>query len=593
MTELYKATYAYDTDKDDELSLKVGETVRVSNKENADWWIAERLDNKTEVGLVPSNFLEKIPVNEGIVLAIVTNDYLAQSSEELSLQKNRIVTVLDRDGEWWKGDMNGKIGIFPSNHVELVEESQAPHEDDTKAKKDAFKLAAYGVKQGGIGSILAGGFSLKRSSTTSARSSVNDRPTSMDSNPELPVAPLIPNKSRPSVSKPTHSVPPPPTINTNLNNAPKNTNNPQQRAIVLHDYNPENEDEIKLMRGEYVTVVDQLDNDGWWKGTSESGGTGVFPSNYVQLLEEEKPPQRPARTRPATVKTESSASVNSSNNNSSDSMARPPPVPVTTRPTSLLSNRETHGSSSTTSSVGSPPPPRPVTTPPRPITTPPRPNAPPPTAPARRANSIITSPPPVDVGHRRIPSIPLMSPDLPPMSPVHERPTRPIPRPTSTTSTDSNPPPPVNPNRSLSPEALNHMAKPPKINLATKNPVIPPRVPSAPSSRPTSVNSEVLPPVPKRSMPPLPETTIVPNNFDQAPVSNTASSSTTTIERKSHSNTALPATPEDPSESLIRQLIKQETDKIRKEFESKLEEERNERLRLQAELDELKASLAT
>lgn len=53
--ELYKATYAYDTDKDDELSLKVGETVRVSNKENADWWIAERLDNKTEVGLVPSN----------------------------------------------------------------------------------------------------------------------------------------------------------------------------------------------------------------------------------------------------------------------------------------------------------------------------------------------------------------------------------------------------------------------------------------------------------------------------------------------------------------------------------------------------------
>lgn len=54
--------------------------------------------------------------------------------------------------------------------------------------EDAFKLAAYGVKQGGIGSILAGGFSLKRSSTTSARSSVNDRPTSMDSNPpELPV----------------------------------------------------------------------------------------------------------------------------------------------------------------------------------------------------------------------------------------------------------------------------------------------------------------------------------------------------------------------------------------------------------------------
>lgn len=44
--------------------------------------------------------------------------------------------------------------------------------------EDSFKLAAYGVKQGGIGSILAGGFSLKRTSTNSNRSSVNDRPTS-------------------------------------------------------------------------------------------------------------------------------------------------------------------------------------------------------------------------------------------------------------------------------------------------------------------------------------------------------------------------------------------------------------------------------
>jgi hypothetical protein len=45
-------------------------------------------------------------------------------------------------------------------------------------KEDAFKLAAYGVKQGGIGSILAGGFSLKRSST---RSSMNERPSSTNS----------------------------------------------------------------------------------------------------------------------------------------------------------------------------------------------------------------------------------------------------------------------------------------------------------------------------------------------------------------------------------------------------------------------------
>lgn len=51
------------------------------------------------------------------VLAIVTQDYLAQSSEEISLQKNRIITVLDQHVSegWWKGDLNGKTGIFPAD----------------------------------------------------------------------------------------------------------------------------------------------------------------------------------------------------------------------------------------------------------------------------------------------------------------------------------------------------------------------------------------------------------------------------------------------------------------------------------------------
>ncbi|KAI7890299.1 SH3 domain-containing protein [Mucor mucedo] len=546
MTELYKAAFAYETDKEDELSLKVGETVRISNKDSPDWWLAERIDNNKEFGLVPSNFLEKIPVKEGIILAIVTKDYLAQSPEELSLQKNRIVTILEKDvGEgWWKGDLNGKTGLFPADHVELVEEGEHPEDNDSKSKKDAFKLAAYGVKQGGIGSILAGGFSLKRSST-SARSSMNERPTSTNStsHPETS-APSIPNKPHPTIAKPVEQVA-----------APTKKGTMSSRAMVLHDYAPESEDEIKLMRGEYVTVIDQLENDGWWKGTSESGETGVFPSNFVQILEEDKPPQRPVRARPATVKTEAPVVAAPP-----ESMARPPPVPVTTRPTSLLSQREG-------SSLGSPPP-RPTTTPPRPITSPPVPST-------RRTNSIV-SPPPIEIGHRRIPSIPLTSPDLPPMSPGFERPTRPIPRPTSTISSDLY--------GARSPEAhqnaLNHMAKPPKMNFGAKAPHAVPPSPS--TSRPVSTNDEVIPPVPKRSMPPLPEKTILPNNFDQSQVP----------EKKTppHRNIALPSTP-DPLDMKIRQLIKVETDKIRQEFENKLEQERMERQRIQDELDELKASL--
>ncbi|KAG1442341.1 hypothetical protein G6F56_011102 [Rhizopus delemar] len=256
--------------------------------------------------------------------------------------------------------------------------------------------------------------------------------------------------------------------------------------MVLHDYSAESEDEITLMRGEYITVLEQPEQSGWWKGANERGKSGVFPSNFVQIIEQV--PQRPSRTRPPTVKTEENA----------------PPVPVSTRPSSLLTNRPTS------------PPSRPLTSPPpRPLTSPPR------------SLSVSTK-------HRRTPSIPVTSPDLPPLSPVHTaRPV--IPRPTS--SVDA---------------AMNNMAKPPKINFTPKLPPTPAATtpatatssanglgppPPAETTRklpptPPPAPQELHPPIPKRSMPPLPPT------------------------------------------DDIEKIIQKELDKLRQEFEVKLEQER-------------------
>lgn len=53
--EIYKALYDYETDKEDELSLKEGEIIKITNKDSPDWWLAERLNNSKEYGLIPSN----------------------------------------------------------------------------------------------------------------------------------------------------------------------------------------------------------------------------------------------------------------------------------------------------------------------------------------------------------------------------------------------------------------------------------------------------------------------------------------------------------------------------------------------------------
>ncbi|KHJ99617.1 SH3 domain protein [Oesophagostomum dentatum] len=54
------------------------------------------------------------------------------------------------------------------------------------------------------------------------------------------------------------------------------------RAIVKFSYDPRLEDELKLTKGDTITVIEKS-SDGWWKGES-NGRTGWFPSNYVEEL---------------------------------------------------------------------------------------------------------------------------------------------------------------------------------------------------------------------------------------------------------------------------------------------------------------------
>lgn len=44
--------------------------------------------------------------------------YQAQNEDELSFEKGDAITVLAKDeATWWKGELNGVSGVFPSNYV--------------------------------------------------------------------------------------------------------------------------------------------------------------------------------------------------------------------------------------------------------------------------------------------------------------------------------------------------------------------------------------------------------------------------------------------------------------------------------------------
>ncbi|KAI2472099.1 hypothetical protein F4781DRAFT_29712 [Annulohypoxylon bovei var. microspora] len=72
-----------------------------------------------------------------------------------------------------------------------------------------------------------------------------------------------------------------------------------KRAIIQYDYTKAEDNELELVEGEYVTDIEMVDED-WWMGTNARGETGLFPSNYVELMEDEAeekaapPPPAPA-----------------------------------------------------------------------------------------------------------------------------------------------------------------------------------------------------------------------------------------------------------------------------------------------------------
>lgn len=56
-----------------------------------------------------------------------------------------------------------------------------------------------------------------------------------------------------------------------------------KEAVASYDYEKAEENELALFEGERITNIDMIDED-WWMGQNSRGETGLFPSNYVEVV---------------------------------------------------------------------------------------------------------------------------------------------------------------------------------------------------------------------------------------------------------------------------------------------------------------------
>ena len=80
-----------------------------------------------------------------------------------------------------------------------------------------------------------------------------------------------------------------------------------KRAVVQYDYEKAEDNELELKEGEQVTNIEMVDDD-WWMGENSRGETGLFPSNYVELVQDDGNIEHATASKSAEIG--SSAAVN-------------------------------------------------------------------------------------------------------------------------------------------------------------------------------------------------------------------------------------------------------------------------------------------
>lgn len=157
------------------------------------------------------------------VIVIAKFDYMAQQDQELDIKKNERLWLLDDSKSWWRvRNATNKTGFVPSNYVER--KNSARKASIVKNLKDTL----------GIGKV-------KRKAGMRDTASNADSDFYQDNGERL--------------------------YDLNL------------PALVKFSYNAEREDELSLVKGTRVIVMEKC-SDGWWRG-SYNGRSGWFPSNYV------------------------------------------------------------------------------------------------------------------------------------------------------------------------------------------------------------------------------------------------------------------------------------------------------------------------
>uniref|UniRef100_A0A8C6VQV0 Intersectin-1 n=1 Tax=Naja naja TaxID=35670 RepID=A0A8C6VQV0_NAJNA len=136
--EIAQVIASYTATGPEQLTLAPGQLILIRKKNPGGWWEGElqARGKKRQIGWFPANYVKllspgtskttpteppKSTALPSVCQVIGMYEYIAQNDDELAFNKGQIINVLNKeDPDWWKGEVNGHVGLFPSNYVKLT-----------------------------------------------------------------------------------------------------------------------------------------------------------------------------------------------------------------------------------------------------------------------------------------------------------------------------------------------------------------------------------------------------------------------------------------------------------------------------------------
>ncbi|XP_063039904.1 intersectin-2b isoform X2 [Engraulis encrasicolus] len=135
--EIAQVTMAYTSSGAEQLTVAPGQLIVIHSKDTTGWWLGElqARGKKRQKGWFPASHVKVLGSNSGkstpapavVCQVIAMYDYTAANQDELSFSKSQLISVLDKsDPDWWRGEINGVTGLFPTNYVKMTTAESDP-----------------------------------------------------------------------------------------------------------------------------------------------------------------------------------------------------------------------------------------------------------------------------------------------------------------------------------------------------------------------------------------------------------------------------------------------------------------------------------